>query len=227
MHFCESPATIAGLFLLGRALSYVLYGDKGSGAFCVEAALAEAGAKYEFWTVSLDKNEQKSPAFLAINPSGKIPALRMPSGEIATETAALLLIIAERHPQTSLLPPVGTADRAQALRWIAFMASEIYPIVEIVDYPGRFAPSGSAADALREKAKERVRERLLTIEHAIAGPWMLAGGFTAADIYAAMFSRWSVGKDWRDANLPKINALAAALSQRPAIAPVWAKHFGT
>ncbi len=208
-------------------MTYILYGDKGSGAFCVEAALAEAGAAYEFQTISLDKNEQKSPAFLAINPSGKLPALRLPSGEIVTETAALLLTVAERHPQAALLPPAGTPERAQATRWLAFMASEIYPMVEIVDYPERFVPKGAEAEALRLKARDRVRERILIVERAIAGPWLLLSGFSAADIYAVMFSRWSECRNWRDDHLPKINALAAALSQRPAIAPVWKKHFGS
>jgi glutathione S-transferase len=204
-------------------MGYVLYGDKGSGAFCVEAALAEAGAPYEFRTILLDKNEQKSPVFLAINPSGKIPALRLPSGEIVTETAALLLIVAERHPGAALLP-LSAPERAQAYRWLAFMASEIYPMVEIADYPERFAVA-SEAEALRGKARDRVRERILAVERAVVGPWLLPSGFSAADIYAAMFSRWSECRGWRDENLPKINALAAALSQRPAIAPVWAKHF--
>jgi glutathione S-transferase len=53
----------------------------------------------------------------------------------------------------------------------------------------------------------------------------LPTGFSAADIYAAMFSRWSLGKEWRDSNLPKVNALTKAVSERPRIAPVWQKHF--
>jgi glutathione S-transferase len=55
---------------------------------------------------------------------------------------------------------------------------------------------------------------------------MLAGGFSLLDIYAAMFSRWSVGTEWRRANLPRLTALADAVSRRPAIAPVWSRHFG-
>ena len=206
-------------------MSYILYGDKGSGAFCVEAALAEAGASYEFRTVSLDRNEQKAPAFLAINLSGKLPALKLPSGEIITETAALLLVVAERHSQAALLPPVGAPERAQALRWIAFMASEIYPMVEIYDYPARFAPQGEPAEALKQKANDRMRERMLIVEQAVAGPWLLPSGFSAADLYAAMFSRWRPCRDWRSENFPKIVALATRLSQRPAIAPVWSRHF--
>ena len=115
--------------------------------------------------------------------------------------------------------------RAQAYRWLAFMAGEIYPIVEIVDYPERFVPAGEAAEALREVARARVRERILLIERALAGPFLLEGGFSILDIYAAMFTRWSIGAAWRDANIPRLVALAKAVSERPAIAPVWARHF--
>src|SRR5579863_8656606 len=71
----------------GTPMTYVLYGDRRSGAFSLECALAEAGAAYEFKTISLEKNEQRSPEFLAINPSGKMPALKFPTGEIVTESA--------------------------------------------------------------------------------------------------------------------------------------------
>ncbi len=207
-------------------MTYILYGDIRSGAFSVEAALAEAGAAYEFKTVSLEKNEQRAPEFLAINPSGKMPALQFPSGEIVTESAGLLLTVADLYPQSGLLPASGTPARAQAYRWLAYMASEIYPMVEIVDYPDRFAPAGEQAEALRIKARDRIRERFLVIEKAIAGPWFLPSGFSVADIYAAMFSRWSIGKEWRNANLPRTCALAKALSERPKAGPVWKKHYG-
>jgi glutathione S-transferase len=207
-------------------MSYIVFGDRRSGAFAVEAALAEAGVNYEFHSVSLEKNEQKSPEYLALNPSGKMPALKLPSGEIVTESAAILLTIADRFPQAGLIPPHATFARAEAYRWIAFMASEIYPMVEIVDYPDRFAPAGAEAEALKARAIARIRERMLLVEAAIAGPWLLAHEFCAADIYAAMFSRWSVGKDWRGKHLPKLNALVEKLSARPRIEPVWQKHFG-
>ena len=189
--------------------------------------MAEAGAPYQFQTVSLDNNEQKSPAYLAINPSGKIPALKLPSGEIVTETAALLLIVAERHPGAALLPPMGTPERAQVLRWIAFMACEIYPMVEIYDYPARFAPEGESAEALKRKANDRMRERMLAVEQAVAGPWLLQSSFSVADLYAAMFSRWRPCRDWQDANLPKMRALAAAVAAREKTAPIWRRHFGS
>src|SRR4051812_23421570 len=109
-------------------MSFTLYGDLGSGAFSAEAALVEAGAPYSFELVSLDRNEQKQPAFLAINPSGKMPALRLPAGEIVTESAAILLTLADHFPQARLLPPQAGSERAQAYRWLAFMAGGIYSL---------------------------------------------------------------------------------------------------
>lgn len=209
-------------------MTYTIYGDLGSGAFSAEAALAEAGAEYDFHTISLEKNEQKAPEFLAINPSGKMPALKLPGGEIITESAAILLAISDRFPDSDLLPPPASFARAEALRWIVYLASEVYPMVEISDYPARFAPEGKEASALKRRAQERIRERLLILEKNIAGPWLLANGYSAADIYAAMFTRWrgSVGREWlAGGHIPKLDALAEAVSRRSKIAPVWTRHF--
>jgi glutathione S-transferase len=154
-----------------------------------------------------------------------MPALRLPAGEIVTESAAILLTLADHFPQARLLPPQAGSERAQAYRWLAFMAGEIYPIVEMEDYPERFVPAGSQAEALRAQARDRIRERILIIERMIQGPFLLAHGFSILDIYAAMFSRWSLEAEWKRANLPRLLGLAQAVSQRPAIAPVWQRHF--
>ncbi|HEU0163202.1 MAG TPA: glutathione S-transferase family protein [Rhizomicrobium sp.] len=206
-------------------MSYTLYGDLGSGAFSAEAVLAETGAPYDFAPVALDKGEQKQPQFLAINPSGKIPALRLPAGDIVTESAAILLTLADHFPQARLLPPQGSIARAMAYRWLAFMAGEIYPIVEMADYPERFTPDAGDTEGLRARARDRIRERILIIENMIQGPFLLAHGFSILDIYAAMFTRWSLEPDWKLAHLPRLMALAQAVSERPAIAPVWQRHF--
>ena len=207
---------------------FIIYGDKGSGAFSAEAALSEVDAPYEFKLISLEKNEQRSPQFLAINPSGKMPAVKLPEGQIITESLAILLTIADHFPNAHLLPNQASVERAYAYRWLAFMAAEIYPMVEISDYPERFAPDGERAVALRQMARERIRQRLLIVERQIAGPWFLPSGFSILDIYAAMFSRWrgSLGKEWAAAgHIPKLDALSKSLSQRPALTEIWKRHF--
>lgn len=208
-------------------MTYTVYGDLRSGVFSSEAALAEADADYSFERISIEKAEQRAPAFLAINPSGKMPALRLPDGTIITELLAILLTIADRFPQSALLPKQGSTARANAYRWLAYMAGEIYPMVEISDYPERFAPAGAEAEALRAKAQARIQENLIVVERARQGPWLL-GEFSACDIYIAMFTRWrgSIGRDWdREKNIPKLMALAELLSKRERIAAVWQKHY--
>ncbi len=209
-------------------MSYTIYGDLGSGAFSAEAALAEAGAPYDFHVISLEKNEQRKPEFLAINPSGKMPAVRLPEGQILTESLAILLTVADHFPNARLLPAQASAERGAAYRWLAFMAAEVYPMVEISDYPERFVQPGDDAKALREKVRERIRERILIVERVVAEPWFLPTGFSILDIYAAMFLRWrnTIGREWLAAgHTPRLAALSAAVAERPNIAPVWKRHF--
>lgn len=207
--------------------SYTVYGTRRSSNFSIEAALALAGANYDFVDVDLDSNAQREENWARINPTKKIPALRLPSGEIVTESSAILLTIADRYAQKKLLPPSGSAERAQAYRWLAFFASEVYPMVEIVDYPERFAGKSGKPKETEELARNRVRERFLIFENAIAGkPWISAGGFSIADLYAANLTRWSAGEDWRKEHCPKIERLAHGVAAMPEVAPIWKKHFG-
>ena len=206
-------------------MPYTIYGDIGTGAFSSEAALAEAGVDYAFERISIKDNAQKRPDFVAINPSGKMPALRLPGGAIVTESLAILLTIADRFPKAGLLPEAGSDLRADAHRWLAFLAGEIYPMVEISDYPERFA--SAEAEGLRKRVQTRIQQNLIVVERAIKGPWFL-GEFSACDIYAAMFTRWraSIGRDWsRREHIPRLMALAEELGKRDRIAPVWQKHF--
>jgi len=207
-------------------LRYIVYGTKGSSNCAIECALAEARAPYDLVDVSLDINAQLTDEFARINPTRKIPALCLLSGHVITESAAILLTIADRHPRARLLPRSRTPERAQALRWMVFMASEVYPAVEIVDYPERFTGRSGHPEETRDLARERVRNRFLILEQAIAGePW-LGPAFSLADLYVANLTRWSVGKEWRAEHCPKIERLAQAIAERPVSGPIWRRHFG-
>ena len=73
--------------------------------------------------------------------------------------AAIALTLDGLHPEAGLLPARWLPDRSQALRWLLFVATELYPVVEINDYPERFAPSEDTAPAVREIARRYVRLR--------------------------------------------------------------------
>jgi GST-like protein len=206
-------------------MGYTLYGSRRSGSLAVELALAEIGAGCEVRDVDLEAQAQREDAYAAVNPQRKIPALLTPAGETLTESVAILRTLDERHPQARLLPPPASPGRAQALRWLLFVATEIYPLVEINDYPERFAPDPGLAPGVREVARSLWRTRWLLVERAIAGdPWLLGSGFCLTDLYVAVVRRWAQQDEWRAAHLPKVERLAAAVAVRPAAEPVWRRH---
>ncbi|NVB41948.1 glutathione S-transferase family protein [Pseudenhygromyxa sp. WMMC2535] len=211
-------------------MSYVIYGARGSGSAIVELACAAIGVEYELRDLDMRGKEQRSDGYTAINPRQKIPTLALDAGEYITESMAIVITLDERHREAGLLPAPGSKARAQALRWMAVMATEVYPIVEIIDYPQRFLPADAASEvvtALGGRAKEIWAQRWLTIEAAVAGePYLLEEGFSAADLYIAVLSRWDLEPAWRSEHLPRVEALTAALRARPALAETWARHFG-
>lgn len=208
-------------------MTYTLYGFRRSGSCIVELTLAEIGVAYEVHNVSLSKDDQRKASYAAVNPQRKIPSLITKDGEMLTESVAIVLTLDERHPEAGLLPPMGSPMRAQALRRLLFVATEIYPLVEIIDYPTRFT-SGDEDDveAVRQTARDTWRTRLMLLENTIdVGPYFLGAQFCLTDLYIAVISRWARLDDWRPDNTPKIERLAAAVAARPACKAAWRNHF--
>jgi GST-like protein len=206
-------------------VKYIIYGAPGSGSGIVEAACAEIGVEYEARDLDARNDEHRRDAYAAINPQRKMPTLEVEGGEIITESVAILLTLDERHPEAGLLPPPGSKERAQALRWMLFLATELYPLVEIIDYPERFAPSADGVDAMRDRIERILRERWRVLEANVAGsPYCVESGFSATDLYITKLAVW-LDAAFRREHLPKVDALTAAVRARPALAAVWARHI--
>lgn len=208
-------------------MSYRLYGAHGSGSAIIEALLTEAGQPYDFVRVDLADNAQRDEAYAAVNPHRKVPTLITPEGETLTESAAIAITLDERHPQAGLLPPSGSPLRARALRWMIFAATELYPIIEIVDYPKRFVPDGAEAKGVEARAHEIWRSRWQTIEADALGdgPYLLGDQFSAVDVALTVMSRWDLPADFKAAHLPRLERLVDAVRQRPALQEVWSRNI--
>ncbi len=204
-------------------MTYVIYGAPGTGSGIIEAACAELGVGYEARDLDARNDEHRGAGYAAVNPHRKMPALEV-GGERITESVAIVLTLDERHPEGRLLPPPASPERAQALRWMLFLATEVYPLVEMIDYPARFVDEG-AASTLRERAEAMTRERWRVLEAHVAGePYLLPSGFCATDLYITKLAVW-VDAGWRRQHLPRVSALVEAVRARPALAKVWARHI--
>ncbi len=110
---------------------YTVYGDRLSGnCYKVYLAMAHLGLDYEWHDVDILRGESRTPAFLAINPNGKIPVLGLPGGDYLPESGAILWYLAEG---TSLVPAERTA-RARCLQWMFFEQYTHEPAVAVARF---------------------------------------------------------------------------------------------
>jgi glutathione S-transferase len=103
-----------------------LFFTPGTSSMAAHIALHEIGLPFESRSISLVRKENRTPAFLALNPEGKVPTLLV-DGRPLTEVAAILFYLAKRCPEAGLLPRGDLEAEAQAISWMSFIAATLHP----------------------------------------------------------------------------------------------------
>jgi glutathione S-transferase len=103
-----------------------LFFTPGTSSMAAHIALHEIGLPFESRAISLVRKENRAPAFLALNPEGKVPTLLV-DGRPLTEVAAILFYLARRFPEAGLLPRADVEAEAQAISWMSFIAATLHP----------------------------------------------------------------------------------------------------
>lgn len=111
---------------MAQAPLLTLFFAPGSSSMAPHIALHEIGAPFESRPISFAKQENRSPAYLAINPEGKVPTLLI-DGRPLSEVAAILFYLARRFPEAGLLPEGDIEAEAQAVSWMSFIAATVHP----------------------------------------------------------------------------------------------------
>lgn len=162
----------------------------------VHIALHEVGAPFDVKSLSFHQKEHRQPAFLAINPAGKVPTLLV-DGTPITEVAGCLLYLAKRFPEAGLLPS-GPMAEAQAVSWMSFIASTLHPA--------------------RRQGEAHVTEVWSLAERKLDGRDWVLGAYSIADIH--LFRLY-----WRMVNAPRprlqglrrLDSLYERIMARPAV----------
>jgi len=138
--------------------------------------LEELGQPYDVHLLSLANGDQLKPDYLAVNPLGKVPALRH-KGVVITEAAAISAYLADEFPQAKLNVPVGDPRRGLYFKWLFFSPSVLEPAIADRAFP-RKEPARATAIGWRDL--DQVTD---VVAAAVAqGPWLLGEQFTAADV---------------------------------------------
>jgi GST-like protein len=206
---------------------YLVYGASGSGSVAVEAALTLAGAPYQVVESAPFDSAEEAEALAPINPMRQVPALVLPSGELMTESAAILIHLAERHPQAGLAPEPDSALRPRFLRWMSFISAQIYAFYWIRDAPGRVAADKAHEAVLLERTAARIREAWATMDAGIApaGRFLLGDEISVLDLYMTVVSRWGPRRKAFYLAAPRLGEVVRAVDAEPRLAALWAERF--
>ena len=185
-----------------------LYWSPRSRSFSAIWLLEETGLPYERELTDITTGAQKAPEFLAINPMGKVPALKDGDATLG-EAAAICAYIADRYPETKLAPTFSDPLRAKYLQWLFFSPSCIEPaLIQLftkLEVPPSTAAWGSATQVFD------------TLDAALQkGPWILGERFTAADIMIGSGLHFAVRMFKMVPPRPSFDAYIERCTARPA-----------
>jgi glutathione S-transferase len=204
---------------------FTLVGRPGTGSGACEAVLALSGLPFTVKDIATTADGSVPAALLALNPLGQVPVLVLPDGSVMTESAAIVLYIADLSQSRALAPAIGDPDRAAYLRIMLFMAANNYMTELRVYYPHRFSMDPAHAAAVKAKALEEKALQWRVLEANVNQHGHLAGkALGAADVYMAMLANWA--EDWTgfSQSHPRLAELCRRVAESPAVAPVWLRH---
>ena len=164
----------------------VFYTNPMSRGRIVRWMLEEVGQPYRTEILGYE-NSMKGPEYLAINPMGKVPALRH-GDEVVTECGAICAYLADAFPQAGLAPPLGDKKRAPYFRWMFFAAGPVEACVT-----DKALGVSVPADMEAMVGYGKLDNVVATLEHALSkGDYLLGDRFSAADVYVGSQVGWSM-----------------------------------
>ena len=203
-----------------------LYGSKGCGSAAIEVALELMGEDFRYVAASTWDGGEPFEELKRHNPLGQVPTVVTPEGSVITESAAILLWLLDRHPDTPLAPARGDPARAALFRWTAFLATQVYAALGVGDFPDRWVDGEPSQQSLVAKANARVEGAWRILEQSLApAPYLLGKSFTLFDAYAGMMSHWRPRREWLAKHCPKVSKALAKGDANPVVKKVWARNF--
>lgn len=150
----------------------------------------------------------------------------LPGGEILTESAAILIWLADRYPRARLAPAPLERARAGFLRWMAFVSSQIYALYWVRDDPARLAADAAHQGLILERTADRISHCWRVMEAQISPRrYLLGDEISVLDLYVAVVSRWGPRRRRFYAAAPKMAEVVRRVDADPRLAALWADRF--
>jgi len=198
---------------------YELFYYPGNASLAPHFVLEEIGAAFVLRLVDRERNAQKDPEYIKRNPMGHIPTL-VDGDLVLFESAAICLHLADRHPDSGLVPALATAERAHVYKWLMFLTNTIQPDFMGFYYPERYTTDGRGTAAVVAAAEQRLNAAYTVLDQALnrGGPYLLGKTLSIADFFLLMLVRW--GRNQKNppaGTFPAIRRCADLVAERPAV----------
>jgi len=208
----------------------IVYGQKGSGSVVVEAALLLIGLPHRVVerapTERPEAGDLTEAQMAEVNPLLQVPALRLPNGELMTESAAILIHLADSHPGLRLSPGVDDVRRPAFLRWMTFVSAQIYGLIWVTDDPRRLAVDEAHQAVIVSRVQERRAECWRIMDTQVApAPYILGADLSVLDLYVTVVSAWGPGRKRFYEVAPKMGEVVRRVDRDPRLTALWKERF--
>ncbi len=194
---------------------FTLYYAAHTCSLASHIALEDAGAKYALQRISFDRAEQRSAAYLEVNPKGRVPAMSTPRG-ILTETPAMLAFIAQSFPEARLAPLGDPFAFAQLQAFNSYLCSTLHVAHAHRMRGHRWADDPASFADMQRKVPQSVGACYDTIETGmLKGPWVMGEAYTIADPYLFTLAQWLEEDGVDPARIPRVMEHRARMAARP------------
>jgi glutathione S-transferase len=189
-----------------------LYYAPGACSLAPHIVVREAGLSIQLVKVDLAARRTEGGGdYLAINPKGQVPALKLADGLVLTEAAVLVQYLADQAPESGLIPEAGTLERYLVQQWVNFVATELHK---------GFGPlwKKETPEDMRRMVKETLAGKFAFLDRELAErPYLAGDGFTVADAYAFTILGWARFMAIDLARWPNLTAYVDRIAARPAV----------
>lgn len=204
----------------------IVYGAQASGSIAVEAALTLLDIPYDLIEGATWADASARDRVAGTNPMRQIPTLIFPSGEIMTESAAILIDLADRHPKSKLAPTIDDPKRRQFLRWMLYVSSAIYSLHWIKPDVGRIGAPASARDAVVNAVHDRIAFCWQNMDAQLTpGAYLLGEDLTVLDLYVTVVSRFGPWRERFTEAAAKMTPVVQRVDKDLRLTEFWAKRF--
>jgi GST-like protein len=209
-----------------KSAPLTLYGAQASGSIAVEATLTLLGVPYSLIEGATWAEEEARERVAPANPMRQIPTLVLPSGEVMTESAAILIYLADLHTSAGLAPTPDDARRGQFLRWMIYVSSAIYSLHWIKPDVGRIGAPQNLRTSVVDAVHERIAFCWSNMDRQLTpGRYLLGDELSVLDLYVTVVSRFGPWRERFYEVAPRMTPVVQRVDQETRLAPLWKERF--